>query len=53
MNKNNLNTKQKTNSDPTSNNYAKEMKNKANEKSPFGEYEPSSNTDFKRSHSKF
>ena len=35
------NSHKKSTSDPTSRNYAKEVKNKANEKSPYGEEEPS------------
>lgn len=42
MSKNN-----KSKSDPTTRNYAKIAKNKANEKSPYGEDEPSNRTDFK------
>ncbi len=34
-------------SDPTFPNYTKKIKNKANEKSPYGEHEPSTRTDFK------
>jgi len=37
----------KSTSDPTSRNYPKEMKNKANEKSSYGEDEPSPRTTFK------
>ena len=37
----------KSTSDPASRNYPKEMKNKANEKSPYGEDEPSPRTTFK------
>lgn len=41
------NSLKKTTSDPTSRNYPKEMKNKANEKSPYGEDEPSVRTTYK------
>lgn len=34
-------------SNPTSSNYAKKIKNKANEKSPYGEDEPSIHTTYK------
>lgn len=34
-------------SDPTSSNYAKDVKNKANEQSPYGEDEPSTHTTYK------
>lgn len=37
----------KTTSDPLTRNYAKIARNKANEKSPYGENEPSPNTEFK------
>lgn len=37
----------KVTSEPLSRNYAKVVKNKANEKSPYGEDEPSKGTDFK------
>lgn len=37
----------KTTSEPLTRNYAKIVKNKANEKSPYGEDEPSSHTEFK------
>lgn len=37
----------KSSSDPTSREYAKSAKNKANEKSPYGENEPSPRTTFK------
>jgi len=37
----------KSTSDPASRNYPKQMKNKANEKSPYGEDEPSTCTTFK------
>lgn len=38
------NSGEKSTSDPASRNYAKDVKNKANEKSPYGEDEPSTNT---------
>lgn len=38
----------KTKSDPASRNYSKEVNNKAHEKSPFGDDEPSSHTEFKK-----
>lgn len=40
-------SKSKPTSDPSSRNYAKEVKNKANEKSPYGKDEPSNHTTFK------
>ena len=43
---NNKNSSKST-SDPASRNYAKEVKNKANEKSPSGEDEPSLRTTYK------
>jgi hypothetical protein len=53
MSNENFSCKCKIKSDPSSRNYAKEVKNKANEKSPYGEDEPSAQTDFKRTHNKF
>ncbi|AGX44108.1 hypothetical protein [Clostridium saccharobutylicum] len=48
MKNNNNNSSHETpNSDPSSQNYSKKMKNKANEKSPFGSDEPSTKTTFK------
>ena len=48
MNNNNCdNSHKKISSDPASRNYPKQMKNKANEKSPYGEDEPSTRTTFK------
>lgn len=41
------NCNNKNNYDPTSNNYNKEIKNKAHEYSPFGKKESSSRTTFK------
>jgi len=41
------NSFRKTTSDPTSRNYPKEVKNKTNEKSPYGEDEPSVRTTYK------
>ncbi len=41
------NSHTKSTSDPASRNYAKEVKNKANEKSPSGEDEPSLRTTYK------
>lgn len=38
----------KPKSDPASRNYSKEVNNKAHEKSPFGDDEPSSHTEFKK-----
>lgn len=35
-------------SDPASRNYDKEIKEKAHEKSPFGDDEPSTRTEFKK-----
>lgn len=46
-NSNGNNSNETHNSDPSSPNYSKEMKNKANEKSPFGKDEPSTKTTFK------
>lgn len=40
-------TNKVTNNDPTSPNYTKNITNKAHEKSPFGEKEPSTHTTFK------
>ncbi|MDR3597508.1 hypothetical protein [Clostridium sp.] len=37
----------KTTSEPLTRNYAKQVKNKANEKSPYGEDDPSPSTAFK------
>lgn len=37
----------KTKADPTSPNYSKEINNKAHQKSPFGEDEPSTHTAYK------
>lgn len=37
----------KTKSDPTSSNYSKEINNEAHQKSPFGEDEPSTHTNYK------
>ena len=42
------NSHKKSTSDPASRNYAKEVKNKANEKSPSGEDEPSPRTTYKQ-----
>ena len=48
MNDNNSdNSRKKSTSDPASRNYAKEVKNKENEKSPYGEDEPSAHTTYK------
>ena len=41
------NLSKKNSSDPTTRNYAKQMKNKGNENSPYGKSEPSTHTDFK------
>jgi len=41
------NSFKKSTSDPASRNYPKKMKNEANEKSPYGEDEPSPRTTFK------
>jgi len=41
------NSHTKSTSDPASRNYAKEVKNKTNEKSPSGEDEPSLRTTYK------
>jgi hypothetical protein len=47
MNNKSSSNSDKTKSDPSSRNYAKDVKNKANEKSPFGVDEPSDHTTFK------
>ena len=43
----NSNSPTTTASDPSSSNYAKEVKNNANEKSPSGDDEPSTRTTYK------
>lgn len=43
---NNKNSSKST-SEPLTRNYAKQVKNKANEKSPYGEADPSPSTAFK------
>ena len=47
MNSNSDSLSKKNSTDPTSRNYAKRMKNKGNENSPYGENEPSPHTEFK------
>lgn len=47
MSKNTDSLSKKNDSDPTTRNYAKRIKNKGNENSPYGESEPSPHTDFK------
>jgi len=47
MNNNPSNLSKKNTADPTTRNYAKQVKNKANENSPYGENEPSPRTTFK------
>lgn len=37
----------KVNSDPASSNYAKEIRNRGHENTPYGEDEPSTKTDYK------
>ena len=37
----------KINSDPSSSNYAKDIRNRGNENTPYGEDEPSTKTDYK------
>jgi hypothetical protein len=46
-NKNDLTHKGKQKPDPAGSNYTSKINNKAHEKSPFGEDEPSNNTTFK------
>jgi len=45
--KNTNNPKAKSTFDPALSKYAEEVNNKAHEKSPFGEDEPSTDTDYK------
>lgn len=47
MNNKNFYDSSKTTSDPASRNYDKVVKEKAHEKSPFGDDEPSPRTEFK------
>ena len=47
MSNNSDSLSKKNSTDPTSRNYAKRMKNKGNENSPYGENEPSPRTTFK------
>jgi len=47
MDNNSSKLSKKNESDPTTRNYAKQVKNKANENSPYGENEPSPRTTFK------
>jgi hypothetical protein len=46
-NKTSSSSSKKISSDPSSTNYSKQIKNKANEKSPFGQTEPSNTTTYK------
>lgn len=44
---NNRKASSKVNTDPSSSNYAQDVRNKALENTPFGEDEPSTKTDYK------
>lgn len=45
--KNRKNSNSKVNTDPSSSNYAKSVRNKSLENTPYGEDEPSTKTDYK------